>query len=186
MKRIFILTIVLAGISYLIACSSGPDNTPIAGDSPTESYKRLFNAVKAKDTKAIRQEMTKKTIEFGESTAKQFNKTLDEHFANGFTGTTFSDTLPPIRDERIKGNMGAIEVYNAKEHTWEDLPFILEDGRWRLAIGDNWAGGFQSPGKGRDQIEKEAANVLSPNVTVMTPNMSTNIKTNSQPKNTAK
>ena len=97
-----------------------------------------------------------------------------------------SDSLPPMRDERIKENMGAVEVYNAKEHTWEDLPFINEDGRWRLAIGDNWAGSFKSPGKGRDQLEKEAANVLSPNTSVLTPAMNNNVKTNSQPKNTAK
>ena len=140
MKRIYILAAVFGATLCFLACSSNADNAPIPGDSPTEAYKRLFNAVKAKDTQAIRQQMTKKTIEFGEGTAKQFNKPVDEHFSHGFTGTTFADSLPTIRDERINDNMGAIEVWNSKESTWEDLPFILEDGRWKLAIGDKWAG----------------------------------------------
>ena len=58
--------------------------------------------------------------------------------------------------------MGAIEVWNSKERAWDDLPFINEDGSWRLAVGDIFSGGYKKPGKGRDEIEKEAANVMSP------------------------
>ena len=68
--------------------------------------------------------------------------------------------LPNIRDERVKDNMGALEVWNSKESKWEDLPFMVEGGQWKLAIGEMWANTWKSPGKGRDQIEKEAANAL--------------------------
>ena len=132
MKLISILSTLLATTPFLItACSgSGPGGGNIPGDTPTEAYKRLFNATKAKDTNAIREQMTKKTIEFGESTAKQFNKTPEQHFANAFTATTMTDTLPAMRDERIKDNMGALEVWDSKNSRWEDLPFVHEDGRW--------------------------------------------------------
>jgi hypothetical protein len=54
--------------------------------------------------------------------------------------------------------MGAVEVYNSKDHVWEDLPFIKEDGSWKLAIGELWADKFKSPGKSQSQKEREAAN----------------------------
>jgi len=71
--------------------------------------------------------------------------------------------------------MGAIEVYNSKDSRWEDLPFVLEDGKWKLAVGDLFAGTYKSPGKGRDALEKEAANAANPNMTqAPMPNMTSN------------
>jgi hypothetical protein len=177
MKLISILSVFLVTTALSIAACSGSSGTgggSIPGDTPTEAYKRLFNAVKAKDTNAIREQMTKKTIEFGESTAKQFNKTPEQHFANAFTATTMSDTLPAMRDERVKENMGALEVWNSKNSIWEDLPFIHEDGRWKFAIGDHWAGTYKSPGKGRDVIDKEAANMLANTAPVNAANSNAN------------
>ena len=42
------------------------------------------------------------------------------------------------------------------------FPFVNEGGSWKLAIGEMFAGTFKSPGKGRDQKEKEAANAANP------------------------
>lgn len=153
----FLGLISLAVLLLAAACGSGT----IAGSSdntPTGAYKRLYAAVKAKDTEAIKKEMTKKSVEFGVMFAQRSGKTIDQAYENGFTATTFAPKLPEIRDERIKDNMGAIEVYNSKDKVWEDLPFINEDGVWKLAVGDLFAGTYESPGKGRDMLEKEAAN----------------------------
>ena len=97
-------------------------------------------------------------------------------YENGFTSTTFSATLPTIRDERIKDNMGAIEVWNAEKSIWEDLPFVNEDGAWKLAIGEMFAGAFKSPGKGRDEREKEAANMVASPVAPPASNTNGNAK----------
>ena len=86
--------------------------------------------------------------------------------------------------------MGALEVWNSKDKVWEDLPFIREDGAWKLAVGDIFAGTYESPGKGRDQKEKEAANAQAgppapgapgpnmnvPVMPVLPPNTNTNKK----------
>ncbi len=159
MKSLIFSFLGLVSLSVILsvpACRSS-----IAGSSdntPTGAYKRLYAAVKAKDTEAIKKELSKKSVDFGAAFAQRSGKTLEQAYENGFTATTFSSTLPEIRDERIKDDMGAIEVYNSKDHVWEDLPFIYEDGAWKLAVGDIFAGTYQSPGKGRDQLEKEAAN----------------------------
>jgi hypothetical protein len=102
--------------------------------------------------------MTKKSQDFAEGLAARQNKPIEQIYVNGFTGTTFSETLPEIRDERVAGCNGAIEVRNTKDQKWEDLPFMAEDGKWKFAIGEMFADTYKSPGKGLATKEKEAAN----------------------------
>ena len=152
-----------------LAFACGGQSSGGGGTSPTDAYKLIFAAVKAKDTEAIKKLMTKKTLELGVMQSQRNKKPLEQVYENAFTQTTFSETVPNIRDERVNGDMGAIEVWSSKDSRWEDLPFIKEDGGWKLAIGDLFAGSFTSPGQGRDTIEKQAANALS-NTTVIAPN----------------
>jgi hypothetical protein len=130
-------------------------------ESPTAAYKRLYAAVKAKNTEAIKKELTQKSVDFGVMFSERSGKTIDQAYENGFTATTFSPTLPEIRDERIKDNMGAVEVWNSKDKVWEDLPFIKEDGRWKLAVGDVFAGTYEKPSESRAEKEREAANAAN-------------------------
>lgn len=172
MSKIILLFLLLASIAVALSCSGS--NQPVAGsDTPTEAYKRLYNAVKSKNIDSIRTELSQKSIDFGKSAAAQYGKPEDDILKNGFTATTFADTLPAIRDERIKDNMGSVEVWNSRESRWEDLPFVLENGVWKLAIGEAFGGSFKSPGPGRDQLEKQAANAINGNnvTAVPVPNM---------------
>lgn len=172
--RFFFLTLT-ALAAVLAACTPSPVSQPVSQqDRPTDAYKRLYAAVKNKDTEAIKRELSKKTISLAEMSAQRFNKTPDQAFENGMTATTFSETLPTMRDERIKGNMGALEVWNSKDNKWEDVPFILEDGAWKLAIGDGFAGSYQWPGKGQDFREKEAANAVTNRNVIIDPKVNMN------------
>ncbi len=130
----------------------------------------LFAGVKAKDTEKIKQLMTKDTQALAGFLAERQKQPIEKSYENGFTATTFSDSLPEIRDERVKDNFGALEVYNQKEKRWEDLPFIREDGGWKLAIGEVFKNTYKSPGKGQAQLEKDAANTMGNNPVQMTPN----------------
>lgn len=169
MKKIILLALILVCLAAIFSCS-GSSNQPVGtNDTPTEAYKRLYNAVKSKNSEAIKKEMSEKTIAFGKSAAAQYGKPEEKMFENGFTATTFSDTLPTVRDERIQDTMGAIEVWNSRESTWEDLPFVIENGVWKLAIGEAFGGSYKSPGKGRDTLEKEAANAINGNNMKMIP-----------------
>ncbi len=154
-----VLTVILSATLALITGCGG--NKTTGEDTPTEAYKRLYAAVKSKDTESIKQQVSKKTINMAEMSAQRFGKPIEQAYENGFTATTYSNTLPTMRDERVKDDMGAVEVWNAKDSKWEDLPFIFEDGTWKLAMGDAFSGSYQSPGKGRDFREREAANIVS-------------------------
>ncbi|MEO8573108.1 MAG: hypothetical protein ABI481_03995 [Pyrinomonadaceae bacterium] len=132
--------------------------------SPTEAYKRLYEAVKSKDTEKIKTVMTKKTQDFAQMVAARQNSPIEKVFENGFTATTFAESLPEIRDERVNCESGSVEVRNAKDNRWEDLGFVYEDGSWKLAVGEMFGGTFKSPGPSRSFKEQEAANLLSNNM----------------------
>ena len=198
--RIFVCFILVVSLCLLAAgCGdSGPGNvnsnasppertcSPIS-DTPTAAYTRLFDAVKAKDTEKIKGEMSAMSQEFAQSLAMRQKNPIEKVYENGFTGTTFAAVLPEIRDERILGCWGAIEVKNEKENRWEDLPFVNENGAWRFAVGELFSGEFKSPGKSQDTKDKEAANAMRPvevpvNMMSNTNTMNANINSNKAPK----
>ncbi len=184
MRKFAIPSLFFAVAMLLAACGGNSQNNQNTSntnsaststtDTPTDAYKRLYAAVKAKNTDAIKNEMTKGTQDFAISASQMQKKPIEQVFENGFTATTFSPSLPEIRDQRIAGNMGAIEVWNSKESTWEDLPYILENGKWKLAIGELFAGTYKSPGKGRAALEREASNSMANAPGGMNPTVNSN------------
>ncbi|MBX3245315.1 MAG: hypothetical protein KF685_12765 [Acidobacteria bacterium] len=188
MKKIILLTILAAFTAIVFACGGGSDNSeeayrPGGGSTPTEAYKNLYAAVKSKDTEQIKAQMTLTTLSFAESVSQQQKAPIEKVLENGFTASTFSPSLPEMRDERIDGKMGAVEVWNAKDNVWHDIPFIHEGGAWRLAIGDEFGGRFKSPGKSRSTREREAANLSGNNQIEMRPpsNMPSGMDANVKP-----
>jgi hypothetical protein len=131
--------------------------------TPSEAYRMLFAAVKSQDSAKIKSMLSKGSMGLAEMASGQQRKPVEEIIKNGFTETTFVDDYPQMRDERIKGNYGAVEVWNKSREKWEDVPFVLEGGSWKLAFGDQFGGTYQSPGKGQAIIEQENANASNPN-----------------------
>ena len=182
-RKITNFSLVLVFALFGLACQSQTFTQQVSGaQTPTEAYKMLYAAVKAKDTEKIKQMMTKDTNGVAELMAARYKQPIEKSYENGLTATTLADTLPEIRDERIKDNFGAVEVYNQKEKRWEDLPFIKDETGWKLAIGDLINGKFKSPGKGRAQIEQEAANPTGNNMIPMMRNTNGNFSSNSKVK----
>lgn len=171
---------VLLGAACLFFQACGGDESVPAGkaSSPTEAYKMLYTAVKAKKTEDIKMMLSKDTIKFAEGVAAQTKKSFDEQVRNGFTRTTFSPSMPEIRDERIKDKMGAVEVYNSGEKKWEDLPFILEDGGWKLAVGNIFNGSWERPGEPQSIVERKNANIANGNNMIPYGNGNMNVNAN--------
>jgi hypothetical protein len=178
MRSLLLTALLTALLAAMFACQPGSGGGGASvgpSGSPTEAYKQLYAAVKAKDTERIKATMSKNTQAFAQMVASRQGSPIEKVFENGFTATTFAESLPEIRDERISGEYGALEVWNAKEKRWEDLGFVLEDGSWKLAIGEMFGGTFKSPGKGRDVKEREAINATSNNmIPVQAPNVNMN------------
>jgi hypothetical protein len=173
------LFLLLVMVGSMLAC--GESALKGGGATPSDAYKKLYEAVKSKNTEAIKSNMSKKTLEFAEMVSAKNNTPIEKVFENGFTATTFADSLPEIRDERVKEQYAAVEVWNERDKKWEDLGFVNEDGTWKLAVGEMFAGTFKSPGKGRDQREKEAANAVGNTMIRGLPNANVNMNMNVTP-----
>lgn len=145
--------------------------------SPSEAYRMLFAAVKSQDPAKIKSMLSKGSMGLAEMAAGQQKKTIDEVVKNGFSETTFADTYPQMRDERVKGEFGAVEVWNETRRQWDDIPFIMEDGHWKAAFGDAFGGKWKSPGKGQAMIEQENANANNPNATTQRMPVPSNVNT---------
>jgi hypothetical protein len=180
MTRILSTLLAAACTLAVFACGGTPTATKTAGtpscdagtDTPTQAYKRLFEAVKSKQTESIKSQVSENTVQLASFISSQNKTPLEKVFENGFVSSTFASSLPDIRDERVNCNMGAIEVWNASQQKWEDTPFIIENGVWKLAVGDIMKGNYKSPGKGLATKEAEAANAARGNT--MPPASNTN------------
>lgn len=178
MRSLLFTAFLMSLLALILACDPGKIGIGgSASGSPTEAYKQLYAAVKSKDTEKIKATMSKNTQAFAEMVAARQGSPIEKVFENGFTATTFADSLPEIRDERINAEYGAVEVWNSRDKRWEDLGFVFEDGAWKLAIGEMFGGTFKSPGVGRAIKEQEAANLLSNNMVPVT-NINTNANSN--------
>jgi hypothetical protein len=141
MKKFVCLLSLLLAFGFQIEAQNKTEKV-----SPIATYTRLFNSVKAKDSEAIKREMSDTTLKFAESVAKQRKQNVYQILKNGFYASTITKKLPKMRDERIKDKYAALEVWVTKERKWEDVYFVFEDDNWKIAVGDMFAGTFKSPG----------------------------------------
>jgi hypothetical protein len=141
MKKLFCLLSLLLAFTFQVQSQNKTEKV-----SPIATFTRLFNAVKAKDTHGIKNEMSKATMRFAESVAEQKKQNVEQILKNGFYASTITKKLPKMRDERIKDNYASLEVWVTKEQKWEDINFVFENGDWKIAVGDVFAGTFKSPG----------------------------------------
>lgn len=102
--------------------------------SPTETMKALNEAAKKKDTAAIKKFVSKGTLALMEDRAKEQGTTLDELLKSD-EGTPF-DELPEMRNENIVGEKATLEVKDTSEDEWTTLPFVKEDGVWKIALDE--------------------------------------------------
>ncbi len=100
--------------------------------SPTEVLKALNEASKAKDAAAIKDSVSKGTLNLIEESAKAQNTTVDELLKKD-NGAPFKE-LPEMRNEKIEGDTATIELKNTTSNDWETVPFVKEDGIWKLAL----------------------------------------------------
>jgi hypothetical protein len=106
------------------ACNKG-------GSSPTATAKAFYDAVKAKDVQGIKNTMSKGSLDMMEKFAKMQNKSLDDALKEP------SASNPPAsfesQNEKITGDTATLEVKD-ENGKWETVPFVKEDGQWKIAL----------------------------------------------------
>lgn len=165
-RKIFTLLIFSVLIFLNSSCRQQPaaDADPMGkAATPTEAYVMLYNAVRSKNTEAIRNMMSRASLKFVEGVAAQRKKPVAEILENGLYASTINPEMPEVRDERIRdGKYGAVEVFVKKSGQWEQAYFIKEDGGWKVAVGDLFAGTFKQPEPSQAQKQAQASNKMIP------------------------
>jgi hypothetical protein len=134
------LTFVVALMSlslFVGACSK-------AGSSPTATAKAYYDAIKSKDVKTMKSLLSKGSLAMMESFAKIDNKSLDDMLKEPESKPTGAFEA---RNEVITGDTAMLEVKDEKGK-WEKLPFVKEDGQWKIAVDKAFEQGMgeMSPG----------------------------------------
>lgn len=142
MRSYKIIVVVVLAIVFM-ACKTA--NEPL---SPTETMKALNEATKTKDVERIKKLVSKGTLDLLEYSAKNQNMSVDELLRQD-KGAPFQE-LPETRNEKITGDTATVEIKNTAGNGWETMPFVKEDGVWKIALD-----------KFMDDIMKRARDVMN-------------------------
>jgi inorganic pyrophosphatase/exopolyphosphatase len=120
---IALCAVVFAGCSMM-------QTTP----SPTEVFKSQVEAQKKKDVATMKQNLSKGSLELMEKAAKQQNKTVDELLATDSPMVNSQSSSYETRNETITGDTATLEVKVSQSEDWIKMPFVKEDGKWKMAL----------------------------------------------------
>jgi len=101
--------------------------------TPTATFKAFFEASKKKDVPAIKKSLSKGTLDMFDKLAKAQNKTTDDMLKD-MDKDSKDEKIPETRNEKINGDTATLEVKNDKTNKWDTLPFVKEDGDWKIAL----------------------------------------------------
>jgi hypothetical protein len=98
--------------------------------SPTRAFKSFFEAAKKRDAAAMKKTISKRMLAELEDEAKKETKPFDEYLLS----VDLSDTMPEVRNEKIEGDTGWLEI-KGRGDKWRATKFVREDGEWKLDSG---------------------------------------------------
>lgn len=119
-KIIFIFAAALAAFS----CAEAEPATPL------QTFKTYTKAISKKDTTTMKLLLSNESMKMHEQQAKAQGVPVDDIVKRE---TLFAETQKTVefRNERIDGEKATLEVKNSFG-TWETVPFVFEEGSWKI------------------------------------------------------
>jgi hypothetical protein len=167
-KLTFLAVATIFGALALTACTGTKTNTntnssttsntatdkPAASNSagyssPTATFRTFYDAAKSGNTDGIKRSMSAKTLDMMQKGAAKENKSIDEAFKEMVKDAP--SAIPETRNEKIDGEKATLEVKDDKMDKWDTVPFVRENGEWKIAILDEMAGAMEK----LDKLEKD-------------------------------
>lgn len=154
MKRKLYLLLTIAVATFNFACGGAATETAKttapASDSapatktetktatmktstPSEANESLFNAIKNKDKAAIKQLVSKDTMEILDAAAKEKKMTVDELLDKEFFVNVTLPAKFQQRNEKITGDKATVEMFTDKNE-WDTSNFVKEGGAWKVSL----------------------------------------------------
>ena len=107
-------------------------NQPAPVRGPADTLKALSEASNKKDVAAIKKYLSMGTLALLETGAREQNKTVDEALREDDGGPF--QTLPEMGAAKIEDDKASLKVRNVDTGEFENLPFVKENGEWKVAI----------------------------------------------------
>jgi hypothetical protein len=101
------------------------------GSSPTATFKAFIEAQKNKDVAGMKKRLSKKTLTMVENAALAQSKSIDQSIADDFPAAQ-AQKVPEMRNEKITGDTGSLEVHYDDVKEWQTMYFVKEDGDWKI------------------------------------------------------
>ena len=115
---------IFVGLLLVVSCATPPPATPL------ETFKTYIKAIKNKDTTTMKLLLTHDSIKMHEQEAKSQGVTLDDIVKKEPLFDP-SQTSVEYRNEKVEGDKATLEVKNPYG-VWETVPFLKEDGEWKI------------------------------------------------------
>ena len=127
MKLFSIILFAMFALAF-VACQS-----VVPPASPTEVFKAQTEAQKKKDGATMKSNLSKISLEMIDKGAKAQNKSVEEVLVMELPGVKAPQTFE-YRNEKIEGDSASVEVKTELSDEWAKVPFVKEDGRWKLSL----------------------------------------------------
>jgi PBP1b-binding outer membrane lipoprotein LpoB len=125
--KIYKVIIVALCALFFFGCSATQKTA-----SPTEILKTFIEASQKKDVEVIKKSLSKGSLDLIEKSAEAENTSVDE-FLKKDNGMPAKE-MPETRNEKVEGDTASVEVKNLVTGGFDAIPFIKEDGNWKIAL----------------------------------------------------
>lgn len=122
-KYHFILILFLSALVF--GCASNQIQT-----TPLDTLEGYTKAIKKKDPTTMKMLLSEGTLKMHEQQAKEQGVTIDDIVLRETLFNPAQKTLR-FRNEKIEGDKASVEVENSFG-TYETVPFVKEDGIWKI------------------------------------------------------
>lgn len=102
--------------------------------SPSETYRRYYEAFKKGDIGKIKELSSRKTFASLEKMMKEQGSSIEEMVRHQNSLIPADKQALAVRNEKIDGNRATFEISNPNNGLWVPVLLIVEDGIWK--IGD--------------------------------------------------
>jgi uncharacterized membrane protein YvbJ len=102
--------------------------------SPAATLQAFYQAFKGKDVEAYKKVVSKDSLQMLENRAEAMEKPLDDYIRMEMNrpSVKLPDKLE-TRNEKIEGDHATLELKNV-EGGWNTVPFVKEDGQWKVSV----------------------------------------------------
>src|SRR3954471_2227023 len=118
--------ILLILFVFLIALGCGRSEPA----SPHQTFETYVRAMKAKDYSSMKVLLSSSTLKMHEDEAKSMNTNVDDIIKRQSLVAPDQKTVE-YRNEKIEGDKATLQYKNSYGQ-WDTLPFIREDGSWKI------------------------------------------------------